>query len=154
MLSRGGQNAFMRLSQKIPKIETYDEVNDFFTKKDITITTGEYIETFKKYENDKSAFVFIDPPYFNSFNASYNGHNGKETEHLQGKRITIDNTKIFVDILRFLEKAECRVMCIINSCAMNRELYKNFMVGTYSKHYDISGRDAEHLILCNYDPQQ
>ena len=136
--ARGGM---LNLHSKNEKVETYEHLTKIF--RNAEMNCGDYRAVLEKFKNDASAFVFLDPPYFDSFNKSYIAYNKKD-------KYVGDNTAMYIDIVNFLKEARCKVMMIINSNAMTKFLYGNYIKGTYQKRYDISGRITEHLIINNY----
>lgn len=116
---------------------TYDDYKPFLKR--AKITQLDYLEIFKKYQNVSSVFIFLDPPYIDSFNAKY--CMGNEDR---------DNTSIFIDCLNLLKKAKCKVMLIINKNALSSYLYKDYIRGEYSKIYQFTKKKANHLIITNY----
>lgn len=145
--SRGGCGMF-RLKYTNENITNYKKNIDFYTKNDIKISSHDYTKILNDVKNKKNVFVFLDPPYMDSFNASYSTYEGKSVD--DDNKI-IDKTKMFIDILLFLKIAKCKIMLIINKNAITEYLYKDFIKGEYNKRYDISGRVTKHLIICNYD---
>ena len=115
--------------------------------KRVELSTLDYIFIFEKYKNDDTAFVFLDPPYLDSFNSCYKGHD-KRDKIRDGE--IIDNTHIFVDILNFLEIAKCRTMLIINSNAITRHLFGRFIKFNYTKVYQLTKNKGIHLVCTNY----
>lgn len=100
---------------------------------------------FKIVKNNTNAFVFIDPPYLSSDNTSYHGVITTDKDN----RI-VDNTVMFIDIMKFMSTAKCKVMLIINKNALNEYIFKDFIVGSYDKIYSLSKRHDKLLICTNY----
>lgn len=122
------------------------ELLDFNIKK-VNFSNMDYSEIFKKYQDDKHALFFIDPPYFSSFNQTYiSFKNNKEYDE---NKILVDNTQMYVDILNLL-KSNCKVLLIINDCAITRELYKDFIKNDYKKIYQYSKKKTQHILVSNF----
>jgi len=128
-------------------VSDFDDCIKFYTEKEIKYTNYDYMKIIELYKNNKSALIFLDPPYFSSFNSSYNGYYPSETEN----KIIIDNTEMYINILEALRTAKCKIMLIINSNHITRFIYKDYIRGSYGKRYDISGRTCEHIVCCNYN---
>lgn len=103
-----------------------------------------YSSIFTKYKTTKNIFMFIDPPYFNSFNASYDDFKHSTTSH------TVDNTQMYIDIIDYFEIAKCKCMLILNKNAITSRLFKNFIVGEYDKIYQTNKKHTKHLIITDY----
>jgi site-specific DNA-adenine methylase len=97
------------------------------------------------YEDNEDAFVFLDPPYFSSYNKSYLG-----TEYKDMHGNLKDNTMMFIDILAYLQKSRCKIMCVLNKNAIIEHLYKDFIKGEYKKTYGVSRNKETLLIITNY----
>lgn len=107
-----------------------------------TILCASYEEIFKVH-NDKSNFVFLDPPYDSEF-TDY-GYCKFEKENQENLAETFKTTKN-------------KCLMIIGKTSFIEELYSGYIVDSYSKTYQFkihSGRigdeiDNEHLIIKNY----
>lgn len=106
----------------------------------------DYSEIFSKIINKKNIFVFLDPPYFDSFNGYYL----KYDTALKNKNKIIDNTQLYIDILDFIKNAKCNVMLIINKNAITNFIYQKYIIGEYNKIYQQTKNKAQHLIITNY----
>ena len=58
-----------------------------------------------------------------------------------------DKTEIYIDILNFLKRAECKILLIIGCNAITEYLYKGYIIGKYEKRYDITGKKSIHLVI-------
>ncbi len=66
---------YFQLQKKIIK-SIPDKWIDFF---DISkITNQDWKEIMKQYKDNEKAFIYLDPPYLNSFNESYTQYNKKK----------------------------------------------------------------------------
>ena len=120
------------------KDKRYEEL---LKKTDIHFGDFEYI--FKNYDNENN-FMFIDPPYDTKF-SDYGYCSFGRDEH---KRLA-----------NLFKKSKCKCLMIISETEFIRDLYKNYIVGTFDKKYKFrlhSNRvnnnniDKLHLIIKNY----
>lgn len=100
----------------------------------------------ERYKDDPAAFVFIDPPYFSSFNATYY----KKERKASTVRKVEDNTGIFIYILEYLKTAKCRVLVIINNNELLNYLFRDYIKDSYKKIYQLTKTEEELLICANY----
>ena len=105
---------------------------NFFNK--ATITNEDFKIILDKYKDNENAFLYLDPPYMDSFNAGYNSYSGKT--HDENMKI-IDNTQIYIDLLDVL-KCKCKVLFSINDCALTRFLYKDYIKSDYNHIYQTA----------------
>ncbi len=49
------------------------------------------------YKDNENGFIFLDPPYLDSYNASYDKYQDKNTD----EKKKIDNTNIYIDLLEY-----------------------------------------------------
>lgn len=143
--TRGGSLMDLRLQHL--DMSEYDHLVDFFKSDDVELSSTDYLDVFEKVKNDKNIFVFLDPPYLDSFNASYESFHGGSTT---SKNVINDRTKMFIDIRKFLKHAKCRVMLIINKNSITDYIFKKYIKGEYAKRYDMTGRCTIHSIVTNY----
>lgn len=85
------------------------------------------------YKDNENAFVYLDPPYLDSYNASYNNYDKAYDEEAN----VIDNTKIYIDILDYLKKCKCKILFSINKNAITEYLYKDYIKENYNRTYDL-----------------
>lgn len=149
-------------NKSLPKFETrdYSQTDNFFKDPNVKCGIVHYQETFNKYQGDPNALMFLDPPYLNSSNSEYYKNYIEESRNSEtGYRV--DNTQIYIDILDLLEDPEtkCKIIFIINGCAINKRLFKNFIIREYDKSYNapkiIKNRNDKirekttHLLISN-----
>lgn len=123
----------------------YSKTDEFF-KQCNEITNKDYIKIFEQYIDDEKTLIFLDPPYFDSFNGYYISNLESKDEN----NILIDNTKMYVDIVNFLKCAKCKIIMIINNNAIIRELYKDFLGSIFCKMYSFTKKKTEHIIIKNF----
>ena len=87
-----------------------------------------------KYKDNKNAFLYLDPPYVDSYNGSYSSYTGKSYDEAMN---IIDNTQIYIDLLDIL-KYKCKVLFSINDCALTRYLYKDYIKNSYNHIYQTA----------------
>ena len=131
------------------------EITDKCLSSDCTnITCSDWIECIELYKDDPKALIFIDPPYFNSFNQSYYGMD-RVSKGIETKDISI----IYMDILFYMETCKARLIYITNSWALFDYVFKKFIRDKYQKKYNtnivfsdgkISKKTTNHLLLSNF----
>ena len=105
---------------------------NFFNK--AIITNEDYKIILDKYKDNENAFLYLDPPYVDSYNGGYSNYTGKS--HDEDMTI-IDNTQIYIHLLDIL-KYKCKVLFSINDCAITRYIYKDYIKNTYNHIYQTS----------------
>ena len=137
--------------------EITDNWKEFFNKS--TITNIDYLDILNKYKDNENAFLYLDPPYMDSFNAGYGTYQHKS--HDEDLKI-IDNTEMYIKFLEVLKNGKCKILFSINDCALTNYLYKDFIKETYNHKYQTShfniknindGKSKKHtnvLIISNF----
>jgi hypothetical protein len=113
--------------------EITDNWKEFFNKS--TITNIDYLDILNKYKDNENAFLYLDPPYMDSFNAGYGTYQHKS--HDEDLKI-IDNTEMYIKFLEVLKNGKCKILFSINDCALTNYLYKDFIKETYNHKYQTS----------------
>ncbi len=70
---------------------------NFFNKS--KISNIDFREVMNDYKNNKYAFLYLDPPYMDSFNGGYNCYNKNYNEDLSVK----DNTEMYIFFIRIFK---------------------------------------------------
>ena len=96
------------------------------------ITNIDFREVMNEYKENKAAFLYVDPPYMDSYNAGYNSYN---TQTYNNDLSIKDNTEMYIFLLEFLKDCKCKVLFSINNCALTKYIYKDFIKETYNKIY-------------------
>ena len=122
--------------QKLIISKIPDKWNSFF--KQSKITCLDYKEILEKYKNNENAFIYLDPPYLDSYNSGYGKYHGKTYDD---KLNIIDNTAMYIDFLELL-KCKCKVLFSINANALTRYLYKDYIKEEYNKNYYQQNKDT------------
>ena len=137
-------NIFKKINN-ITNTEKYENIVNFYTKNEIKLKNKDYLKIFEEVKDKENVFVFLDPPYLDSYNSSYSSY-APDTKN----KIIFDNTKMYIDILELLKNGKCKVLLIINKNAINEYIFKDFIKGEYNKIYQITKRITDHLIITNY----
>lgn len=111
------------------------------------MSCGDWLEVVNMYKDDPDALIFLDPPYLDSENSTYNKYATKSDD-----KTILDNTQIYIDILKLLQTAKCKVFMIVNSNALMKHLYEGYVKQEYSKTYQNTKKRATHLIVANFGP--
>ena len=104
-----------------------------------TITHSDWRQCVDRYKDDPRALIFLDPPYFNSFNQEYYGMDRVKT-HADGR--IMDGTALFLEMLEYLKTAAACVVIITNSCAIIDHIFAPFLKKRYAKTYSRSVKIA------------
>jgi site-specific DNA-adenine methylase len=127
-----------------------DNYKTFFEwLKNTEFTLKDYSELYNEIKQDKSKnkyFIFLDPPYFDSFNQYYLMYQDKFT----GEKIIKDNTGMYIEILKYLKENKKNTMLIINKNCITEFIYKDYIKAEYDKTYQITKNKTKHLIINNY----
>ena len=124
-------------------IEKFNTFFDWISKTEFT--NEDYTKVLAKYKQNKNAFIFLDPPYFDSFNNYYMSYNDGFKDS-----VIVDNTVMYIDILNFIKNTKNKTMLIINKNAITDHIYGNYTVGIYDKVYQMTKKKTQHIIVCNY----
>ena len=116
-------------TRKITSTKISDNWLEFLTIANKTTDDWEVI--MEKYKDNKNAFIYLDPPYLESYNAGYN----KYEKSIETDGTIIDNTKIYIDILNYLKNSKCKILFSINKNAITEHIYKDYINHTYNKNY-------------------
>lgn len=102
------------------------------------ITNKDYKEIFDKYKYCEDVLIYLDPPYFSSFNGEY----------MSQKNEASDLTKILVDIVEMFENAKCHLVYVHNKNALMDHIFKNSDCETkeYEKIYQYTRKKVVHSI--------
>lgn len=105
----------------------------------IDFKNDDYKKLLKKYQKNKNTFIFLDPPYINSYNEDYK--NLKENPML-----IIEYIYIYIND----PKTKAKVMLIINETPQIKKLFKNQIKDKYEKIYQLKKKRENLLIITNY----
>ena len=101
---------------------------------------------YNKYKDNENAFLYLDPPYMDSFNAGYGTYHHES--HNKDLKI-IDNTEMYIKFLDILKNGKCKILFSINDCALTNYLYKDYIKETYNHIYQTS-----HLNIANLNDRK
>jgi site-specific DNA-adenine methylase len=85
-------------------------------------TNDDWKVIMEKYKDNKNAFIYLDPPYFNMCNNIY-------TEH--------DDKKIYIDIVDYLKNSKCKILFSVNKNIITEYIYKDYINNTLQKNKSI-----------------
>ena len=106
---------------------------DFYNK--VEMNNKDYKEIIEEYKDNKDAIIYLDPPYLNSWNTQYSAYSDKSI--ITDDKIFIkDNTQIYIDILEILKNSKCSIFISINSNAITKYLYKEYIIDEYNVKYE------------------
>lgn len=128
--------------KKQPTKINYDELKILYDK---IKWYDDFKNVFELLKNDEKSFIFLDPPYFQSYNKSYLGQ-----ERFDENKNIIDNTNIYIDIFEFMKSCKCKVMLVVNKSKLIHYIYKEFYKNEYNKTYSGSKNKEILMIYCNY----
>jgi site-specific DNA-adenine methylase len=114
---------------------------EFFSNKTI-ITNEDYLHIIDKYKDNENAFLYLDPPYLDSYNSGYGTYQNKS--HDENLKI-IDNTEMFIKFLDILKNGKCKILFSINDCALTNYLYKDYIKEAYNHKYQHSHLNIKKL---------
>ena len=125
------------LDNKIKIIKSEEVINKL---KNTEIYNIDFHDLLLEYEFKENDFVFLDPPYNESF-SNYSGNNFTEDDHLR--------------LLNFCKQLKCKFMLIIKKTDFIYNLYKDFKTFPYNKSYILNKTDTDntkvtHLLIKNY----
>lgn len=140
MLSRYSKNKDTNKHRFID-IDKYRKQEAFFKSGNVELSNVDYKEIFDKYTDVENALLFLDPPYFDSYNSMYCGFN--QVSHTYDN----DNTKMYVDIVKLLKSCNCSVVMIISKNALTDYLFGDYVVGIYEHTYQLTKKKTKHLII-------
>ena len=107
---------------------------------------SELYNEIKQDKSKKKYFIFLDPPYFDSFNKYYVMYQDKFT----GEKTIKDNTGMYIEILKYLKENKKNTMLIINKNCITEFIYKDYIKAEYDKTYQLTKKKTKHLIINNY----
>jgi len=121
-------------NKKIILHEISDNWKDFLNK--TVITNEDYLHIIDKYKDNKNAFLYLDPPYLDSYNSSYGTYNKNKNcdAHLK----IIDNAELYIKLLDLLNTGKCKVLFSINNCAITNYIYKDYIKDIYNHKYQTT----------------
>lgn len=103
------------------------------------ISNKSHKDIFEEYKNNPEALLFLDPPYFGTYNKFYNSFSKQE-----------DVTEIYVDIKLLLKTCHCKVFLIINDTLLIRDYFKKFPIISINEVFQISKKKSNSIIIKNY----
>lgn len=123
---------------KNKKVPTYNqlsknikELNSFFAQNEYLC--ADYMVILETYKNDDQAFVFLDPPYYNSCNELY-------------KHSEVD----FEWIKNWCNSCKCKFIMVLNNDPKMLDMFHNFLRETYQVSYKITKKNFKHTLFSNF----
>ena len=110
-----------------------------FVEGDVAVHCGDWKDTVAPYVDDPTATVYLDPPYFSSFNQEYHA---MDRDGAVGGLAT-DNTALYVEIVDFLDRAKCTVILTTNGVAILERLYSRYITKCYAHMYAFSKKQPD-----------
>ena len=104
---------------------------EFFSNKTI-ITNEDYLHIIDKYKDNGNAFLYLDPPYLDSYNSGYGTYQNKSHD-------------MYIKFLDILKNGKCKMLFSINDCALTNYLYKGDIKETYNHKYQHSHLNIKKL---------
>lgn len=140
-----------QIKKKVQCIYNHEKYDKFIKR--CNFENKDFKDILYKYDDEKT-LIFLDPPYFDSFNANYvyYNKNGNDENYFR-----IDNTKMYIDILEWMEKTKCKFILIINKNAITYHLYKKWFKLEYIKQYNLTKKSKNdyfksksiHMVITN-----
>lgn len=103
----------------------------FIRSAPLTIINASWQEVAAPYESDPTAVIYLDPPYFSSFNQTYYGCVKTTDDH----GAVIDATQLYVDLKDLMERARAQIILSTNGLAIMRAIYTPYVVQVYPFRY-------------------
>lgn len=126
--------------------QKYKQLDAFFQSSNVHIYNKDYKEIFNEFKNDQNAFIFLDPPYFQSDNSYYSQYDA----HKDAENNLIDNTNMYADIGDLLDTYIPKVMLVCNDIGIMRYAYKRHYKFSYEKLYQITKSKTKHAVFNNF----
>jgi site-specific DNA-adenine methylase len=141
------KNAFMvrGMCQKPPKLFDYSDLHNYLKK--IKFTNNDYKVILDLYKDNEEAFLFCDPPYFDSRNSNYNTN----MFNLSQDKVIKDNTIMYVDLAKYFKECKCKIMLVVNDNNLMRYIFDGYVKSSYDVIYQICKKKTKHLIITNYE---
>jgi site-specific DNA-adenine methylase len=99
---------------------------------------SDYKNVMNRYKNDSQAFIFLDPPYL-GFVGLYDNEN-----------LANVNNDFYYYLLNFIKTCKCRIMVVLKQIPLIDIVFKDYIIHTYDKTYELSKKDVKHIIITNY----
>ena len=114
--------------------------------RNINFSCVDWFDYTKEHAKNENSFIFLDPPYLFSDNSQYSQCKRREN---------CDVTDIIYKILEIFRNplTKAKMMLVINDMKIIRWLFDGYVRGEYKKIYQLSKREDNHLIICNYSEQ-
>jgi len=130
-----GVNPFNHKSRKAKGYlkNKYESTTDFFMSSNVILSNCDFVEIMERYKNDEMAMLFLDPPYFDSCNMSYNTYCSSNKSDEDGTKC--DGSYMYVYLLNFMKTCKCKVIFIHRTVSIIEYIFKEFKTIDYLKQY-------------------
>jgi len=108
------------------------------------ITNNDFREVMNEYKENEDAFLYLDPPYMDSYNGGYSSH---QTKNYNSDLTVKDNTEMYIFLLEFLKVCKCKILLSINNNSLTRYLYKDYIKDNYKHIYQTTHFNIKDLEL-------
>lgn len=127
----------------------YIKLDSFYMSDNVFLYNEDYKNIIEKYKDNEKAFIFLDPPYFLSFNSSYTKNGSGFGGNEMSKKEYTDPTKEYIYIRNALTNYKCKILIIINDCELLKDYFNLFYKESYGKEYQITKKKSKHMVISN-----
>lgn len=140
-------NLFPNIKRKMrkPNYEDYEDLDNFYMNKNVKITNKDYKEVLEKYKNDVKALIFLDPPYYVSYNQKYYDNGKGFGGNVNNKIEYEDSTREYKFIREALKNYKCKIIFIINETEIMREYFKDYYLKSYDLTYQMTKKKSKQI---------
>jgi site-specific DNA-adenine methylase len=110
------------------------EFIEFIKQPYVYITNNDWFDVFDKYKDDEKTLFIVDPPYIMSCNDFYTNNNLNMYQYFYDNKIENFKSKIYL---------------ILEDNWMIRLLFDKNVISKYSKKYELSKKQTNHIIIYN-----
>jgi DNA adenine methylase len=115
-------------------INDYKNLINIYKHNNVNLSNIDYTIILEKYKNDDNVLIYLDPPYYCSFNKGY---------------VSDNSDYIYIYILEYIKICKCKIILSAKSNPIIDYLFKDYILLKYNKLYSITKRNAQHLIISN-----
>ena len=120
-------------------------LSDFIKKwKTINFSCKDAVKVIELFSTDPNTFIFIDPPYYNSYNTQY--------QQTRSVCYNVEDELKAIKKIMISRQTKAKIMLVINSVPFVDELFKDMIITSYEKIYALTKKkDILHVII-NFSP--
>jgi site-specific DNA-adenine methylase len=111
-------------------------MSSFLDSENVELRLADGVQLISEFKNDDKVFMFIDPPYLNTYNDFYMDKSGLNVYEWFFK----NNINSF----------RCKTMLVLENNWIINFLFGANVKARYGKKYQTSKKNTEHLIITNY----